>query len=134
VRNGPKDIEPCLLFGLIGFAVVGLSHCFSGTTVNVRSVDGDFTALHSALEMYRENGGGYPTQEQGLEALHTRPTVDPLPDRWTGLLHSEEQLIDPWGTLYRYRMPGSVDPVKPEIISAGEDGLLGTQDDLSSHD
>jgi len=85
-------------------------------------VDGDFTGLKSSLRLYEEAAGAYPTQEQGLEALHTRLRGAQLPKkRWSSVLSSSERLLDPWETPYRYRFPGSVDPKTPEVISAGPD-------------
>jgi hypothetical protein len=47
-------------------------------------------------------------------------------------LDDEEALFDPWDTKYKYEYPGSKDPTRPEIISAGRDKQFGTEDDMSS--
>src|SRR5439155_25026975 len=39
--------------------------------------------LGAALDAYRLDNGSYPTSQQGLEALWTRPAVDP-PANWRG--------------------------------------------------
>jgi hypothetical protein len=47
-------------------------------------------------------------------------------------LDDEEALFDPWDTKYKYEYPGSKDPSRPEIISAGPDKQFGSEDDMSS--
>ncbi len=79
----------------------------------------DMMAYQSALALYKINHNRYPNQEEGLQAL-----VSP---------NMLKQLVkDPWKQDYIYRFPGSVEADEPEIISAGPDGKLGTDDDISS--
>jgi len=121
------SIKAAVWFVVGGLAAIGLAfylytssgHCYSNTKVG--AVEGGVTVMKSALDMYRINGGAYPTQEQGLKALHKRPRIAPLPKRWSSVLSSSEALLDPWETPYRYRFPGHVDPKTPEVISAGPD-------------
>ena len=39
----------------------------------------DIQQLESAVEMYKLKNSQFPTTEQGLEALVTEPTIEPLP-------------------------------------------------------
>ena len=41
--------------------------------------------LLAALDAYRLDNGRYPTTEQGLEALWTQPSVEPVPRGWNDL-------------------------------------------------
>ena len=60
--------------------------------------------LGTNLELFRLDVGRYPTQDEGLEALVTRP---PNVENWRGpFVQRKESLIDPWGAPYKYRMPG----------------------------
>lgn len=115
---------PLFLGGAI-FAMKGI-----GDQAKLQRVQADFMALDTGLSMYRLNGGGYPTQDQGLEALVEEPTVAPVPRRWVQI--SKKLPVDPWNNTYVYRFPGSVDPTKPEIISIGPDRTDGTGDDISN--
>ena len=40
--------------------------------------------LSVALDAYRLDNGRYPTTDQGLEALWTQPSVEPVPRGWNG--------------------------------------------------
>src|SRR5437762_10934322 len=42
----------------------------------------DVTALQSALDLYKLDNGAYPTTDQGIQALVTKPTSDPIPRNW----------------------------------------------------
>ncbi|WP_145549081.1 MULTISPECIES: type II secretion system major pseudopilin GspG [Comamonadaceae] len=81
----------------------------------------DVTNLMQALRMYRLDNQRYPTGEQGLQALLTKPTTNPVPLNWKPYL--EKLPNDPWGRPYQYLNPG----VKGEIdvMSFGADGQPG---------
>jgi general secretion pathway protein G len=99
----------------------------------IQAIRRDFTTLVSYLDQYQNTGrNGYPTEEQGLEALVKRPTTDPLAWEWVQAL--PEIPLDPWQNSYRYKFPGSKKENEPELIRAGPDGKFGTEDDLSSQD
>ncbi len=77
--------------------------------------------LESALELYFLDSGRYPTQEEGLTALSTRPAGSPV---WNGpYLKDAGDLRDPWGNLYQYRAPEG--EVSFAVISLGRDGKTG---------
>ncbi|MGO9446653.1 MAG: type II secretion system major pseudopilin GspG, partial [Thiobacillaceae bacterium] len=42
----------------------------------------DIATIVQALKMYRLDNINYPTTEQGLQALVTKPTIDPIPANW----------------------------------------------------
>ncbi|HZP82263.1 MAG TPA: type II secretion system major pseudopilin GspG [Chthonomonadaceae bacterium] len=83
----------------------------------------------TALDMYKADTGQYPSSDQGLNALITNPGVP----RWNGnyLKNQSAIPVDPWGHPYVYRQPGN-DNRAYDIVSAGPDGQLGTQDDIES--
>lgn len=100
--------------------------------VKIANAYGDTSLIESALEDYKKLGEQYPTENQGLRALVARTDIEPLPLKWTQTM--EEIPLDPWGTPFQYRFPGSQNPLRPEIISAGPDKVFGTDDDLSNQD
>ena len=81
----------------------------------------DVTNVMQALKLYRLDNQRYPTSEQGLQALITKPTTAPLPLNWRPYL--EKLPNDPRGRPYQYLNPG----VKGEIdvMSFGADGQSG---------
>jgi general secretion pathway protein G len=74
-----------------------------------------------ALKLYKLDNQRYPTADQGLQALVTKPTAGPIPPNWKSYL--EKLPNDPWGRPYLYANPG----VKGEIdvFSYGADGQAG---------
>ena len=42
----------------------------------------DISNLVQALKLYRLDNGRYPSQEQGLAALVTKPATEPVPANW----------------------------------------------------
>lgn len=93
----------------------------------------DLHSIANALELYRLDNQAYPTTEQGLAALVSKPTLSPVPPNW----HSEGYLaqapVDPWGNPYFYRQPGQHG--RYDLMSFGSDGKPGgdgTAADLSN--
>ncbi|SDK54594.1 general secretion pathway protein G [Maridesulfovibrio ferrireducens] len=89
----------------------------------------DMKALDSALKLYKLDTGRYPSTEQGLMALITKPDTRPIPRNYRkgGYLDSTTAPVDPWGYEYIYRSPGE-DDRDYEIISLGADGMEGGED------
>ena len=112
------------LLDALGYRVCGRVAQFSTPPCSAVS------AVETKLREYRLLGGIYPSQEQGLAALVTRPTTDPMPKRYSQLY--SEVPLDPWHNEFKYLYPGRKNSNKPEIISAGPDGVFGTKDDLSN--
>lgn len=86
----------------------------------------DLRTISAALKMYRLDNGNYPTSEQGLAALVTRPTVGPKPANWSPNGYLEKLPEDPWGRAYSYRSAG--EGADFEIVSLGKDGKPGGED------
>ena len=42
----------------------------------------DIASVMQALKLYRLDNGRYPTTEQGLQALITKPSTEPMPNNW----------------------------------------------------
>lgn len=80
-------------------------------------VQSDVRSLRAALQTYQSTNGFYPTTEQGLQALVTRPSVEPIPERWFKFMESVPK--DPWASPYVYRCPGIKNPDSFDLYSAG---------------
>ncbi len=83
----------------------------------------DIKAIETALNLYRLDSDVYPSTEQGLEALVTKPTTGVIPRNWKEGGYLDKVPKDPWGTPYVYLSPG----VNKEfdLESYGADGVDG---------
>ncbi|WP_034921004.1 type II secretion system major pseudopilin GspG, partial [Candidatus Accumulibacter vicinus] len=79
-----------------------------------------------ALDTYRLDVGHYPTTEEGLNALLTRPANA---TRWNGPYLQKAVPLDPWGRAYLYRSPGTTGDF--DIVSYGKDGQPGGSGDAA---
>jgi len=64
-------------------------------------------------------------------ALYQLPG-EPKPQRWSQLVRLESDLLDPWGTKFLYRNPGSHNPTSFDVYSAGPDKQPDTSDDIGN--
>jgi general secretion pathway protein G len=78
----------------------------------------------TALQAYYLDCGVFPTPEQGLQALFSRPTQDPVPSGWRGPYIAKPAPKDPWENEYVYAMPGPED-LPFAISSYGLDAMVG---------
>lgn len=136
MARGFSLFEMVIVMGIIGLILGGAIYSMGRikTSAAISTADQDMTSFESNLEQYKNIGGSYPSTTQGLEALLKKPTDAPRPRRWTKVLDSEDALFDPWDTKYKYQYPGTQDPSRPEIISAGPDKAFGSDDDQSNQD
>ena len=81
----------------------------------------DVNNLMQAVKLYRLDNQRYPTTQQGLQALVTKPTVGASPPNWKPYL--DKLPSDPWGRAYQYSSPGLKGEV--DIYSFGADGVIG---------
>ncbi len=81
----------------------------------------DISAIMQALKLYKLDNRRYPSAEQGLQALVTKPAAAPVPDNWKSYL--DKLPVDPWGKPYQYVTPGLKGEV--DVMSFGADGISG---------
>ena len=115
---------------LLGAAIFKLTGVFSSG--QKQRVKQDFSAFQGALGVYRLNAGVYPSTEQGLNALVTKPTSGRIPSSWEQSLKTEQ--LDPWQNPYGYRYPGTRNKSEPDIWSFGPDMIdnNGEGDDIGN--
>jgi len=85
-----------------------------------------------ALDLFEQDTGRYPRTDEGLQALVANPQII----NWHGpYLKSTYLPLDPWGNEYLYHYPSELTSSEfiYDIISAGPDGVLGNQDDVTNH-
>src|SRR5262245_9209791 len=93
----------------------------------------DIAAIMQALKLYRLDNGRFPTTEQGLSALVTKPQGQPLPPNWKQYLDRVPK--DPWGNVYQYLNPGVRGEI--DVFTLGADsqpGGSGADADIGSWD
>lgn len=82
----------------------------------------DIQAMETALTLYRLDNFSYPSTEQGLDALTTRP-ADPNIRNWKPGGYIKRVKKDPWGNTYLYLNPGTKGEI--DIYTLGHDGQPG---------
>ncbi|OFZ97379.1 MAG: type II secretion system protein GspG [Betaproteobacteria bacterium RIFCSPLOWO2_02_67_12] len=83
----------------------------------------DIASLQQALKLYRLDNQRYPTTEQGLQALVTKPATAPTPPNWKSGGYIERLPKDPWGNPYQLLNPGVHGEI--DVFSYGADGAPG---------
>ena len=81
----------------------------------------DVNTLMQSLQRYKLDNQRFPSAEQGLAALVTKPTASPVPPNWRP--YQPKLPNDPWGRPYQYVNPGIKGEV--DVYSFGADGLPG---------
>ncbi|WP_240788495.1 type II secretion system major pseudopilin GspG [Ramlibacter henchirensis] len=121
-RRGFTLLELLVVMVIIGLlaAYVAPRYFSQVGRSEVRSAQAQIAALRSALDAYRLDVGSYPTTEQGLAALTTRPSNSA---RWNGPYLQRSAPPDPWGRPYQYRSPGEHGDF--DLLSLGKDGQPG---------
>ena len=82
--------------------------------------------FEGALDLFRLDAGRYPTTEEGLEALRTRPQGL---RNWDGPYLKKNIPVDPWDQPFVYRQPGQHGDF--DLISFGKDGQEGGDGDAA---
>ncbi|MDH3338057.1 MAG: type II secretion system major pseudopilin GspG [Gammaproteobacteria bacterium] len=78
--------------------------------------------IENAMKFYRLDNFAYPSSEQGIEALVTKP-ADPNIKNWKPGGYLERLPKDPWGNPYLYLNPGNQGEI--DIYTLGRDGRPG---------
>ncbi len=110
-----------ILIGLVAPNILGRVD-----KARVTAAKTDIATLEQALEMYRLDNHAYPSTDQGLEALITKPSGEPEAKNWNleGYLKKKQLPKDPWGNSYQYVSPGQEG--RPfDLYSFGADGREG---------
>lgn len=83
----------------------------------------DIAAVQAAINLYRLDNFRYPTTDQGLQALVTRPGSEPVPQNWASGGYMDRVPQDPWGRPYQYLQPGVHGDF--DVFTYGADGAPG---------
>lgn len=127
LQRGFTLIEVMVVIAVIAMlaALVGPNVFRNVGTARDATARSQIELLGAALDSYRLDNGRYPTTDQGLQALRTEPTLNPVPRNWNGPYLRREVPVDPWGTPYIFISPGEVNPNGYDLMTLGADGELG---------
>ncbi len=82
----------------------------------------EISTIENAMKFYRLDNFAYPTSEQGIDALVTKPN-DPTIRNWKPGGYLDRKPVDPWGNPYQYLNPGNNGEI--DIYTFGRDGQPG---------
>ncbi len=120
-------IELMLVVIIIGALVAMVMPRFAGRgeQAKVAAAKADIQAnIATGLKLYELDNGNYPSTEDGLNALLTKPSSS---TGWTGP-YLEKKPIDPWGREYKYKSPGEHRASDYDLYSTGKDGVESADD------
>jgi general secretion pathway protein G len=113
---------------MVVLAIIGILASLVVPNILGRADDARMTAaktdvgnLMQALKLYKLDNQRFPTADQGLQALVTKPSTEPVPTNWKSYL--DKLPTDPWGKPYQYLNPGLKSEV--DVMSWGADGQTG---------
>lgn len=129
-QRGFTLVEIMVVLVIIGLlaAIIAPNVLNRADEARVQKVRADFKAIETALKIYRLDNFNYPTTEQGLEALVSKPGIDPVPPNWKKDGYLPELPYDPWGRPYQYLSPAEFGSGEYDILTLGADGVTGGED------
>lgn len=142
--DGFTFIETIVVLAIIAILAAGTTVSAEKLLSRARRVSAaNQIAQYSAgLQSYFLDCGRFPTDEQGIQALWSKPYLYPVPDNWNGPYIDKEPSKDPWGSDYRYYtagsalMPGEVPEGLPFVLLSygadGQEGGEGEEEDVVS--
>jgi len=116
-------VEVMVVVVILGILAVLIVPRVIGRTEEARAAAAkhDIATIMQSLKLYHLDNGRYPTNEQGLQALVSRPQSQPAPPNWKPYLDKLPK--DPWGNPYQYLNPGVHGEI--DVFSLGADGQPG---------
>lgn len=131
VQQGFTLIEIMVVMVILGLLVAIVAPNIMGRSdqAKVTVAKTQMSNIANALDLYRLDNSHYPSTQQGLKALVSKPSGSPEPQNYNpdGYLKSVPE--DPWGKEYEYISPGTEGPY--DLFSYGSDGRQGGEGDAS---
>ena len=126
-QGGFTLIELMVVIVILGILAMYVAPKIMGRPDEARQVKArmDIASLETTLKLYKLDNGSYPTTDQGLQALVSRPDSGSSSKNWRegGYLEKSTVPKDPWGNEFVYLSPGAHGDF--DIISYGADGVSG---------
>ena len=124
-QRGFTLIEIMVVVVILGILAALVAPKLMGRTDDARIVAArqDIATIMQSLKLYKLDNQRYPTTEQGLQALVTKPTGGPDAGGWKTGGYLDKLPKDPWGNPYQYLSPGIRGEI--DVFSLGGDGQPG---------
>jgi len=113
-----------ILMGVVVPRMVGQTK-----SAKIRACKASIRNIGVALSAFEVRAGRFPTTQEGLQALVTKPS-SLSDDEWEGP-YLNEMPRDPWGQEFIYRSPGEHN-ADYDLISKGPDKQENTPDDIAN--
>ena len=110
-----------IIIGILA-AIVAPNVIGNVDVAQVTKAKADIAGIENAMKFYRLDNFQYPSTEQGIEALVTKPN-DPMVKNWKPGGYIDSMPKDPWGNPYEYLNPGNHKEI--DIYTLGADGQPG---------
>ena len=124
-------IEVMVVLAIIGgiMALVAANVVGTAGDAQIKTTKSQMKLIEGALDMYKLDNFTYPTTEQGLEALISKPSSSPEPKNYrsSGYLKGNSVPKDAWGNPFQYFMEKG----RYEIVSLGADGTEGGENEFA---
>jgi general secretion pathway protein G len=119
-------IEVLVVVVILGIlaAIIGPKIMTRPEQARIVKVKQDILGIQNALDLYKLDNSIYPTTDQGLQALVTKPTTPPVPRDWKSDGYLQDLPMDPWGEAYQYMNENE----KLRIYSFGPKGKDGNSE------
>lgn len=133
-QSGFTLIEIMVVVIIIGILAALIAPNMIGKvdTARITAARADMHTISIQLDLYKLDNFFYPSTEQGLQALVTKPSGTPEAKNWKPDGYLKTLPKDQWGNPYIYTSPGSHGPF--DLSSMGPDGKAGTDDDIVNWD
>lgn len=128
-QSGFTLIEIMVVVVILGILAALVAPNILGRTGEARitAAQSDINSISNALDLYKLDNHAYPSTDQGLEALVSKPSGYPEPANWNPEGYLKNLPKDPWGNDYQYLSPGSERAY--DLYSLGADKREGGEGD-----
>jgi general secretion pathway protein G len=131
IRRGFTFLELMLVVAILGILVAIAAPRLVGKAkkAKIKATRVAMKNISTSLGMYEQDQNDFPTTEQGLQALVTRPS-DVSEDTWEKYM--DKIPLDAWGEKFQYTCP-SEHGEDYDLISGGPDRRIGNDDDITNY-
>lgn len=125
VQSGFTLIEIMVVVVILGILAALVVPNILGRTGEARATaaKSDLQSVGNALDLYKLDNYSYPSTDQSLQALVSKPSGYPEASNWNPAGYLKKIPLDPWGKEYLYLSPGAEQDF--DLFSLGADGREG---------